>query len=135
MIGNRNKIIQYLVEQDENKQFKIEEYKKKRNLNQNAKYWKLINELALKLKIGVEELHKQMLRDYSVRYEILVPSDYEIRGIEYYDAKSKIKKGDKEFYVYHIYTPSHELKTDEFAILLDGLIQECKEQGIEIEEI
>ena len=72
-----------------------------------------------------------MLKNYSPRYEILVPADKKIRGIEYYERKSKIVKDDKEFYVYHVYTPSHELKTDEFAILLDGLIQECQQQGID----
>lgn len=71
-----------------------------------------------------------MLKDYSVRYEILVPDDYEIRGIEYYERKSKIKKGDKEFIVYHVYTPSHELRTDEFALLLEGLVRECENVGI-----
>ena len=72
-----------------------------------------------------------MLKHYSPRYEILVPADKEIRGIEYFERKSKIVKDGKEFYVYHVYTPSHELKTDEFAILLDGLIQECQQQGID----
>ena len=36
-----------------------------------------------------------------------------------------------KYIVYQVYTPSHELKTDEFAILLDGLIEECKNQGID----
>ena len=72
-----------------------------------------------------------MLKEYSQRYEILVPSSYNIRGIEYYEKKSTIKKGDKLFNVYQVYTPSHELKTDEFAILLDGLCEECKQVGIE----
>lgn len=104
--------------------------KEQRNKEQNKKYWKLINQLSLVLKIGVEELHFKMLKDYSVRYEILVPDDYEIRGIEYYERKSKIKKGDKEFIVYHVYTPSHELRTDEFALLLEGLVRECENVGI-----
>ena len=51
--------------------------------------------------------------------------------IEYYEKKSIIIKNGKRFNVYHVYTPSHELKTDEFAILLDGLVQECEQQGIE----
>ena len=104
--------------------------KEQRNKEQNKKYWKLINQLSLVLKIGVEELHFKMLKDYSARYEILVPDDYEIRGIEYYERKSKIKKGDKEFIVYHVYTPSHELRTDEFALLLEGLVRECENVGI-----
>ena len=72
-----------------------------------------------------------MLKAFSPRYDICVPVETEIRGIEYYERKSKIIKNGKEFYVYHVYTPSHELNTSEFAILLEGLCYECKEQGIE----
>ena len=131
MVGNALKLIKWLYEQDRNQLFQIKKYKEQRNKEQNKKYWKLISELSLKTRIGIDELHFQMLKSYSPRYEILVPSDNEIRGIEYYDRKSKIVKNGKEFNVYHVYTPSHELKTDEFAILLQGLCEECKEQGIE----
>lgn len=131
MIGKALTIINWLYDQDKEKIFEIKEHKKKRKLNQNDKYWKLINELSRKTKISVSELHFDMLKNFSVRYEILVPRETLLRGIEYYEKKSTIKKGNKLFDVYHVYTPSHELKTDEFAILLDGLIQACKEQGIE----
>ena len=131
MIGNVLKIIQWLYDQDKNKLFEIKEYKEKRNKNQNKKYWKLLGELSLKTKIGIEELHFEMLKSYSHRYEILVPNESNIRGIEYYEKKSKIVKNGKEFYVYHVYTPSHELNTAEFAILLKGLCEECRQQGIE----
>ena len=131
MIGNALKLIEFLYIQDKDKLYEVKEFKKKRNNNQNGKYWKLLFELSLKTKISVEELHFNMLKNYSQRYEILVPADKEIRGIEYYERKSKIVKDGKEFYVYHVYTPSHELKTDEFAVLLDGLIEECAQQGID----
>ena len=131
MIGNALKLIEFLYVQDKDKLYEVKEYKKKRNNNQNSRYWKLINELSLKLRISVEKLHFEMLKNYSQRYEILVPADKEIRGIEYYEKKSKIIKDGMEYIVYHVYTPSHELKTDEFAVLLDGLIQECKQQGID----
>lgn len=131
MKGIPLKLIQWLYEQDKEKVFEVKEYKEKRNKEQNKKYWKLLGELSLKMKIGIEELHFQMLKFYSPRYEILVPVESEIRGIEYYDKKSKIVKNGKEFNVYHVYTPSHELNTSEFAILLEGLCEECKSQGIE----
>ncbi len=131
MIGQPLKLIEFLYLQEKDKIFEIKEYKKKRNNNQNSRYWKLISELSLKTKISIEELHFDMLKHYSPRYEILVPADKEIRGIEYYERKSKIIKDGKEFYVYHVYTPSHELKTDEFALLLQGLVEECQIQGIE----
>jgi len=131
MKGNALKLIQWLYEQDKEKVFEVKEYKEKRNKEQNKKYWKLLGELSLKMKIGIEDLHFQMLKFYSPRYEILVPIESEIRGIEYYDKKSKIVKNGKEFNVYHVYTPSHELNTNEFAILIEGLCGECKSQGID----
>lgn len=131
MIGNALKLIEFLYIQDKDKLYEVKEYKKKRNNNQNSKYWKLLFELSLKTKISVEELHFNMLKNYSQRYEILVPADKEIRGIEYYERKSKIVKDGKEFYIYHVYTPSHELNTKEFALLLQGLVEECQIQGIE----
>lgn len=130
MIGNKKQCIDWLLETEADI-FEVKIYKKQRNNDQNAKYWKLLNELAKKIRISVDKLHFEMLKSYSVRYEILVPSETTLRGIEYYEKKSTIKKNDKYFNVYHVYTPSHELKTDEFAILLDGLIQECEQQGID----
>nr|DAY26580.1 MAG TPA: NinB protein [Caudoviricetes sp.] len=132
LIGNKNKIISWLLNQEENKIFEIKEYKEKRNLDQNGKYYKLLNELALTLKIGTEELHFEMLKNYSVRYQILIPKETELRGIKYYELKKTIKKDDKLFNIYEVYVPSHELKTDEFALLLNGLIEECKNQDIEV---
>lgn len=131
MRGTVKQLIPYMLELDDTKIYEVKEYKEKRNLYQNAKYWKLLNELALTLKIGVEELHFKMLKDYSQRYEILVPKDIKLRGIEYYEKKSKIIRNGQEFIVYQVFTPSHELNTREFALLLQGLCDECKEQGIE----
>jgi len=116
----------------QNFQSKVKEYKEKRNLDQNAKYYKLLNELALTLKIGTEELHFEMLKNYSVRYQILIPKETELRGIKYYELKKTIKKDNKLFNIYEVYVPSHELKTDEFAMLLNGLIEECREQNLEV---
>ena len=132
LVGNKNKIINWLLNQEESKIFEIKEYKEKRNLDQNAKYYKLLNELALTLKIGTEELHFEMLKNYSVRYQILIPKETELRGIKYYELKKTIKKDNKLFNIYEVYVPSHELKTDEFAMLLNGLIEECKAQDIEV---
>ena len=129
--GTPKKLIDWLYDQDKEKVFEVKEYKEKRNKDQNAKYWKLLNELALKLKVSVEELHFQMLKYYSQRYQILIPTGINIRGIEYYEKKSTIKKDDKLFDVYMVYTPSHELNTEEFSLLLEGLCNECKEQDIE----
>ena len=129
--GTPKKLNQILYDLDSNKIYELKEYKEKRNKDQNAKYWKLLSELSLVLKIGIEELHFNMLKNYSQRYEILVPSEMSVRGIEYYEKKSTIRRNGKEFTVYHVFTPSHELNVKEFALLMSGLIEECKQVGIE----
>ncbi len=131
MIGNAKKLIAYLFDQDKEKIFELKECKKKRNKDQNAKYWKLLYELSYKLKIKVEELHFQMLKDYAPRFQVLIPADEEVYGIDYYEKKSKIIKDNKEFNVYYVFKPSHDMTKSEFAFLLQGLCEECKEQGIE----
>lgn len=131
MTGSKNQCINWLLESEADI-FDVKVHKEQRNKKQNDKYYKLLNELAKKLKKGWREIHFDMLKNYSVAYEMMVPEETEIRGIEYYEKKSTIIKNGKKFNVYHVYTPSHELKTDEFAILLDGLIQEAIQQGIDV---
>ena len=131
MIGNISKIKQWLDLQDKEKLYEIGEFKSDRNKKQNSRYWTLLYKLSLKLGIGVHELHKQMLRDYSKQGPVCAPSTYDMRGVKYYDVMSKFIKDGVEFTSYQVYTPSHELRTDEFAVLLNGLIQECEQQGIE----
>ena len=130
--GTPKKLNSILYDLDANKVYELKEYKEQRNKKQNSKYWKLVGELSLVTKIGIEEIHFDMLKNYSQRYEILVPSDKEIRGIDYFEKKSTISKNGKEYTVYHVFTPSHELNESEFAILMKGLIEECKQVGIDV---
>lgn len=129
--GIPRKLNSILYDLQQDKVYELKEYKEQRNKKQNSKYWKLVGELSLVTKIGIEEIHFDMLKNYSQRYEILVPSDKEIRGIDYYEKKSTISKNGKEYTVYHVFTPSHELNESEFAILMKGLIEECKQVGID----
>lgn len=132
MIGTPKQLITKLLDLNQDKKYQIKEYKQKRNLDQNGKYWKLINKLSLIVNIGTEELHKQMLKDFSVRYQIMLPSGNRLRGIEYYDKKGTMKHENGNLYdIYYVYVPSHELNTKEFARLLKGLIEECEYQGID----
>lgn len=131
MIGNALKIINWLYSQGKDKLFEIKEYKEQRNKKQNAKYYKLLGQLAMAVNMSVEELHFKMLKDYSQRYEMCIPSSVEVRGIEYFERKSKFIKNEMEYSTYLVYVPSHELNTKEFAFLLNGLCEECKQQGIE----
>lgn len=132
MIGTIKELIPKMLNLDETKEYEVKEYKTLRNKRQNAKYWKLLYELAKKLNISVEELHFQMLKDFSKRTDIMVKHGIELKGIKYLEKRSTIRRKDGQLFdVYYYYTPSHELNTSEFAFLMTGLIQECEQQGID----
>lgn len=131
MIAKPRELAYKLVDLDKDKLYELKEYKFQRNNKQNAKYWKLLYELAKALHMSVEQLHFQMLKDYSSRYQICVPHGQKLRGIQYFEKSGTRKSGNNLWDIYIVYTPSHELDTAEFAFLMGGLIQECEQQGID----
>lgn len=131
MIGNAEKIIQWLFQQDREKIFEIKEKKAKRTLTQNAYYWVLLHELAKALKIDNDTAHKMMLERYGV-YEVISV----LNGIDltcYFKYFEEIGSGTvngKQFTHYKIFKGSSQMDSKEFAVLLDGLISDCEELGI-----
>ncbi len=131
MIGNAEKIIQWLFQQDREKIFEIKEKKAKRTLTQNAYYWVLLHELASALKIDNDTMHKMMLERYGVYEVISVQSSIDLTGyLKYFDEIGSGTVNGKEFTHYKIYKGSSQMDSKEFAILLDGVRSECEEVGI-----
>ena len=131
MIGTPKELIKKLLELDENKKYEITEYKEKRSLDANAYYWSLINQLANKLELGKEELHLKMIKEYG--QVMIVPLTLKQNPEGYFKYFEKYKKGkinNVEVVLYKVYKPSSEMNSKEFSILLDGLVQECREMDI-----
>jgi hypothetical protein len=131
MIGTVKELIPKMLELPEEKIYELKEHKKKRTLDQNSYYWKLLNELSRKLKIPSTELHFELITKSCPFEEYLVPYEANLRGIEYYIEKGKIERNGKLFKTIRVYVGSSRLETVEFGILLDNLIEECKLQNIE----
>lgn len=111
----------------------IKEHKQKRSLNANALLWKLCNELGNKLRISKEEIYLMMLKNYGQSEVISIQSDVNIQGyFKYFEEIGTGKINNKEFTHYKIYKGSSEYNTLEMSILLDGVVQEAKEQGIQV---
>lgn len=132
MIGTKNQIIRFLLPQKDDTKFEIKEYKEKRGLQANKYYWSLINELANVMRMSKEDVHLQMLEKYSQHDIISVEAKIDISNyIKYYQELGESILNEKTFKHYKVFKPSSEMDTKEFSILLDGLIQECKQQDIE----
>ena len=132
MIGKAKALIDFLYEQDKEKKFEVKEYKEKRSLNANSYFYVLQNRLAEVLRTGSDELHEILIKRYADATLITLPKDQNIEGyVKYYDVYKEGKVKGLEVIIYKVYKPSHEMNTKEFSRLLDGLISECKEVGIE----
>ena len=119
----------------------LKEFKPKRSLNANAYMWALIGKIAEVLRISQNEVYHRMLCDYGtlekedgcVQY-VSIRADAKLTGWLYVHTKP-IKTVDLEGKKFTHYAPikgSSEYNTKEMSFLLDGVIYEAKELGIEV---
>jgi hypothetical protein len=91
----------------------------------------LINELANVLRISKEELHFKMLKEHSQRLIVTLPELCNPSGyFKYFEEYKRGKLKGQAVVQYLVYKPSSEMNSKEFSILLDGLVQECREMDI-----
>ena len=132
MIGTPQEIIQWLFQQDRDKVFEVKEHKEKRSLNANAYAWSLITKIADALRTSKEECYLEMLKRYGQSEIVSVLSQIDVSGyFKYYEPLATATLQGKEFTHYKIYKGSSEYDTREMSILIDGIVSEAKELGIE----
>ena len=118
----------------------IEEYKEKRNLNQNALYWELLDRFAKYGNVSTNRLHNEMLSRYGVKtnYYALIPEYEKIEEMTdyHFERTSKTEKGKNGIiYVYcRILKGSHELNIAEMSRLIEGLTNEMVGAGLTIDD-
>ena len=105
--------------------------KKHRSISQNAYMWKLVNEIASKVRKSKEEVYMQMLKDYGVSEIVSMLSNINPEGyFKYYERVGFGIVNGKEFNHYRIYKGSSEFNSYEMSVLIDGVIQEAEQLGI-----
>ena len=121
-----------IAEQD--KEYQIAAYHPKRSLAANNYAWVLITRIAESMKPpqSKETVYLEMLKRYGQSEFISVVSGIDIRGyFKYFEEYGKGHVDGREFTHYKIYKGSSEFDAREMNILLEGIIQEAKELGIE----
>lgn len=132
MVGNKKEIIDFLLDKDNDTLYELEEYKEKRSNNANRYMWKLIVNIANKLRSSKEEVYLQMLKRYGQSEMISVLSSIDVsRFLKYYEPVATVELQGKKFTHYRVYTGSSEYDTREMSILIDGIISECEQMGLE----
>jgi hypothetical protein len=132
MIGKADDLIRWLLNQDRDKLFEVKQHREKRSLNANAYAWVLIGKIADAIRSSKDEVYLMMLKRYGQRTVVSVRSDINVIGyFKYYEAFASGYVGDTEFTHYYVYKGSSDYDSAEMASLIDGIISEAKELGIE----
>jgi hypothetical protein len=117
----------------------IHQQRKKRSLDANSYAWVLITKIADILRTSKEELYIEMLKRYGQREKQLISIiDNEESIAMIYRATNNhctvVGEGTvngKQFKHLAILIGSSQYDTRQMAILIDGIVSECKEMGIE----
>lgn len=120
--------------------------RERRTLDANSYYWVLISKLAKAVGTSNTRMHNLIMRSYGTPEDI----DGEIVTVSLPESEQAENKaleaetfhlkptaelviGDygKVYRTYILMRPSHEMDKREFSALINGLVEECKAQGIE----
>ena len=135
MIADRQAIIRWLTDQPDGV-YEAKPHKAKRSLSANSYYWTLVTELAGHYRISRAEAHDMMLRRYG---QYLTDLDGNLICVRV-EPKTNMTafEGHYEYdgnvdgmAVYRVIRGSHTYDSLEFSRLLDGLISDCQDAGIE----
>lgn len=137
MIGTQKELITYLIEQEKNKKYELKEYKPKRSLDSNAYAWLLLGKLQEALKIPKEEIYKDLIKNIG-SYEVIpiknealdkFRSAWSKNGIGWITETTPSKLDG--FTNVLAYYGSSTYNTNEMSRLIDLIVQECEQLGIE----
>lgn len=132
MIGKADELVKWLFNQDREKVFEVKEHKQKRSLTANAYTWSLIGKIADAMRTTKEETYLTMLKRYGQSEMVSVISSIDVSGyFKYYEPIATTKLQGKDFTHYRIYKGSSEYDSSEMAVLIDGIVSDAKELGIE----
>lgn len=113
----------------------IKQKRKDRSLNANAALWVLLGEMAAKLRTSKDELYLEMLSRYGVFTHVVVkPNVVERVKTEWRTVRElgEVTINGQKGIQLQCYFGSSTYDTKEFTRLLDGVISEARELGINL---
>jgi predicted house-cleaning noncanonical NTP pyrophosphatase (MazG superfamily) len=113
----------------------VKQHREKRSLDANGYLWVLLQQIAEAVKSSKDEIYLQMLERYGVFTHIVVQKKVVERiKKEWRTVRDlgEITVNGKTGIQLQCYFGSSTYDTKEFSVLLDGVISEAKELGIEV---
>ena len=113
----------------------VKQYRKGRSLDANGLLWKMCTEIAAIIHSSKDEVYLQMLERYGQFTHIIVKQEAVERIKQEWRTVRELGEvtiNGKTGMQLQCYYGSHMYDSKEFSILLDGVISEAKELGIDV---
>lgn len=121
---------------DQEVSIEIKKWRGRRSLNANAYLWVLITKIseAIRPPLNKEMVYKEMLKRYGQGGVISVlksKADPVKRELKYWEGVGEGTVDGKEFEHIRFWVGSSQYDRHEMALLIDGVVSECKDMDIE----
>lgn len=137
MIGTRDKVIQYLLEQDCSRKYEVKDYKPKRSLNANGYLWVLIKEISETIDVEPKEIYREAISHMNTYDVVPIRNDALERFISNWARQGdgwiceKFPSKIENYTNVRAYYGSSTFNTKEMSQLIEIIVEECKNLGIE----
>lgn len=134
MTGKAEEIVKWLFGQDRDKLFDITEHREKRSRDANALLWACLGELAGALRSDKWTVYLQMLKRYGqYTYICVKPKVVEAVKKQWRECEEigHVNINGQDSVQMLCYFGSSTYNSKEFSTLLEGVISEMKEMGLE----
>lgn len=142
-VKNRPAALQYLENMKPGRTYTadLKEYHQKRSLDANAYAWVLMSKLAERLTTEAQgdtayskdDVYLDMLKRYGQTFVVKVPNgsvEMFKRQYKYCEQHETLPPEERAQY-YRVWLGSSDYSSAEMALFINGIISECKEQGLE----
>ena len=132
-----------IVEQlkNENKlNVELKKYRKKRSINANNYFWKLLQKLCELAEIDTVEEYKRRVKELGIFRRFKIETEniktfekmWATQGVAWFCEIADTEYiGDTEFKIINAYYGSSSFNSKQMSRLVDGVVQDCKVYGIE----
>lgn len=116
---------------------KAGKWRNKRSLDANAYLWVLLQKIAEALDSDRWSVYLEMLKRYSGAFTFLIVKEGALERFESLDAfracidLGEVEVGGSKWHQLQLFYGSSTFDTEEMSVLLDGVVSECRELGIE----
>lgn len=126
--------------QDAKLSIKIDKFSEKRSLNANKYAWKLLTEIGAIRGITKEEAYRQHIKEVGVCRQVEIDEkaaatlihSWGLHGVGWFSEKLDYGEHDG-FVLINLYYGSSTYNKKQMSRLIDNIVQDCKELGIQTE--